>query len=76
MKLEPERSAGACSYCGKQTYSSRKIARQAIRRAHAGDSTMNAYECVRAVREGFHGLWHIGHLYAEIVHGEMKRMRP
>ena len=66
---------GECGYCGKQTYSSRKRAKLAIRQIHPGDSTIAAYQCTQALKAGFPGLWHVGHLFTEVVAGEMGRHR-
>lgn len=57
--------AGTCDYCGKLTYWSRVDARRAARTVHHGDSGMSAYECHAALKAGFSGLWHIGHLISK-----------
>lgn len=75
VKARQDRVLGECAYCGKQTYSSRKRAKLAIRQHHPGDSTIAAYQCTGALKAGFAGLWHIGHLFTEVVHGEMGRHR-
>ncbi len=46
---------GRCSACDKIAYWSRKLARQARRRLHPGDSVLHPYRCPET------GMWHLGH---------------
>lgn len=55
---------GTCS-CGKRTYKTRKDARRAAKAGHAGEH-MSVYRCAQ-------GHWHIGHINARRVRGELRR---
>jgi hypothetical protein len=59
MKPQPQHrnNQGTCGACGKQTFVSRKKARQAAKDSHPGEQ-MTAYECRE--RPGS-GVWHFGH---------------
>ena len=58
---------GRCGGCGKMSYSSRKAARAAAKRAFPGDK-FNAYECLSNP-----GVFHFGHLPGKVRQGRMPR---
>lgn len=62
-----------CAYCGKQCFSSRKLARDAAKARHPGHH-LSAYQCKDApeyVDLGKH--WHFGHLSTRVVEGKKPR---
>lgn len=63
---------GACEFCGKRTYHSRKDAKRArsrMRRPRAAQH-LAAYECTG--RPGA-GIWHLGDLPEQVASGDMDR---
>lgn len=59
---------GQCPECGKKRYTSRKIARKALRQMNSGgydSSGMNEYRCGE--------YWHVGHLPRRVVRGRRGR---
>lgn len=54
--------------CGKRTYPTRKAAKDARKKLHAGDSALRPYECGRVA-----GNWHLGHIHPEVANGTASR---
>lgn len=55
---------GTCPRCGKRQYPTRRAARKAARTIPS-DGHLNAYRCGR--------YWHLGHLPAAVIAGELSR---
>ncbi|MFI2577724.1 hypothetical protein ACH5AJ_36625 [Streptomyces rochei] len=62
---EPRGHIGVCSDHGKRLFSSRKQARQEIRRSHIG-AAMREYRCTSVA-----GHWHIGQLPPAVMEGRL-----
>ncbi|WP_375483288.1 hypothetical protein [uncultured Jatrophihabitans sp.] len=60
-------SVGRCSRCGKRSYPSRKLARQAARNYH-GEGRLAPYQCPHNDQA-----WHNGHLPAAVRAGDVDR---
>lgn len=59
---------GTCEDCGKQSFTSKKAAIRAGRRAHGREGHLNAYPCPR--RDGF---FHYGRLPKMVTNGDATR---
>lgn len=64
--MTTSRAIGSCESCGKLSYTTKKIARQAARKLKGGH--MNAYPCPVSEK-----LWHVGHLSKYVIDGNASR---
>lgn len=64
-----------CQYCGKRSYGSRKLAREAARIQYPKEK-LSAYRCLEAPEfVDAQTLWHLGHLSQKVLNGKVEKQR-